>query len=374
VLIRTLAERLDVLGVYDRRLAVAVSGGLDSCALLHALARLAGERRLVLAVCHVNHHLRGEASDADQVFVAALAERLGLPFQVRDVWPERLRATGSSRERPSPEEAARRLRHEALDAMAEAFGADAIVLAHHADDQAETVLLRLLRGTGPGGLAGIRERSRDGRRLRPLLRVARAEVEAWARAEGLAWREDASNDDRRFARNRLRADWLPGLRDAFNPQLLRAIGDLADAQRCESDWIDELVEGEAGDWLENEGEDRIHLRGAGWQTLPEALARRLVLRAWAGLGGSRAVSRVHIERILEFLRNRAPSEHAGATHSEAAGGTDVLELPDGIRLGAGPRGFVMARVTAPDAREDHAGAGCYSPPGRAAGMPDRQGD
>jgi tRNA(Ile)-lysidine synthase len=324
-----LARALRDLGLEGRRVAVAVSGGVDSTALAHGLAELAARHALALSVVHVNHGLRGAESDADEDFVRALAAALGLPVAVERVDPRALRAAAaSSRARPTLQEAARRVRADALRRMAAAAGAEHVATAHTLDDQAETVLLRLLRGSGPAGLGGIPERSGDGVLVRPLLRIARAEVEAFARARGLAWREDASNASPRFARARLRRDWLPGLAGAFNPRLLRAIGDLAEAQRRESEWIDGLVEREAERRFAPEGDGALRIDAKGWE-IPDGLARRLARLALHRCGAGRDVSRAHLDRIVAFWR----TGRAGR----------AIELPGGLALSRDARGFRLAR-------------------------------
>src|SRR5690606_20977052 len=164
-------------------------------------------------------------------------------------------------------------------------------------------------------------RSADGFVVRPLLRASRAEVLAYATARGLAWREDPSNVDPVYARSRLRRDWLPGLRDAFNPRLLRALGDLAEAAREESDWLDALVAAEAGRRFHDEDEEgTLRMAAGGWDpaSTPDPLARRLLRSALHRLGAGRDVSRVHLDRALGFLRTGRPGAR--------------LELPGGLRL------------------------------------------
>jgi len=230
------------LGCAGQRILVAVSGGVDSCVLLHGLQAVAPVHDLQLCVGHVNHGLRGQESDEDEREIGRLAEKLALPLRIRRVEPHSIRDGRANRERPTLQEAARLLRYAALEEMAAELGADCIATAHNLDDQAETVLMRLLRGTGPDGLGGIPERSPDGRIVRPLLQVPRAEILAYAAAQGVEWREDSSNRDGPYTRNRLRQHWLPGLASEFNPQLLRVIGNLAEAQRRESEWIGSLVD------------------------------------------------------------------------------------------------------------------------------------
>jgi tRNA(Ile)-lysidine synthase len=262
MLIKALERSVTALGLAGSRGLVAVSGGIDSVVLMSALAELAPAHGLMLSVGHVHHGLRGAESDADEAFVRERAAALDLAFESERVAPGELREGRSNRERPTLQEAARSLRHAALRRMAERAGAELIVTAHNLDDQVETVLMRLFRGAGPDGLGGIAERSADGRVVRPLLAIPRADIEAFARERGLAWREDSSNASARYTRNRLRNEWLPALADAFNPQLLRAIGNLAEAQRRDSEWIEALVEQAAQAALIRRGET-IELTHAG---------------------------------------------------------------------------------------------------------------
>lgn len=304
-MLRTLEAAARRLGLPGRSVLVAVSGGVDSTVLLDGLACLSGRLDLELAVGHVNHGLRGEASDADEALVRDRAEALGLPFEVSAVTPARLREGASSRERPSWQEACRRLRYDALEAQARRLGCDVVATAHTADDQAETVLLRLLRGAAGDGLAGIPERSPDGRIVRPLLDTSRVEIEAHARSRGLAWREDPSNASPRYARSRLRTRWLPGLAREFNPALLRALARTAEAQRRDAEWMETLVD-EAARERFHVDEGAIWIEAGGWVDLPEALARRLARKALHLAGHARDVSNIHLLRVVEFLRSAVP--------------------------------------------------------------------
>ena len=336
MLIDETKRAVDALGLSGRSVLVAASAGLDSTALVHALLESAGRKSLKLSIGHVNHGLRGDESEADQQAVLQLADQLGMPAFSRRVEPERLRVGRSSRERPTLQEAARTLRYRALREMAVEAGCQHIATAHNADDQAETVLLRVFRGSGPDGLGGIPERSSDGVVVRPLLRVSRKQIEAYAAQRGFSWREDRSNRSVAYARNRLRLRWLPGLAGDFNEQLLMAVGNLAEAQRRDSEWIGELVEREAAarfrpesGWLRTRAED--------WDELPDALARRLARWGLRRCGGERDTTRVHLERMLAFLR----TARSGA-RLELPGGTRLVRDREGFRLGpiepAGPGG------------------------------------
>ncbi len=206
-------------------LVVAVSGGADSVFLLRALHRLAGRFRLDLTVAHLDHGWREEAGAADAAWVAALAAGLGLPYRCG-----RVDATAAARRaRRSPEDAARRLRYAFLRDVCREVGATAVATGHSADDQVETVLLALLRGSGPAGLAGMAAaaalpapQSEGLRLLRPLLDLERAALRPALEAMGQSWREDASNLDPRRPRNRLRLEVGPHL-EALAPGYRRAV-------------------------------------------------------------------------------------------------------------------------------------------------------
>ena len=224
------------------RVAVAVSGGADSVALLRLLLELRQELGIVLSVAHVNHQLRGADAERDAAFVAELAQRHGLEFHlaVRDV------RTYAVAHKLSLEAAGRRLRYAYFSALVEERKVDKVATAHTLDDQAETVLLKLLRGSWLRGLAGIHPRLRtaDGRVwvVRPLLGTARREVEAYLHRLAQPWREDLSNQDRRFRRNRVR-QLLPLLEAEHNPGVRLALAQIADlAQAEESYWAKQVAE------------------------------------------------------------------------------------------------------------------------------------
>ncbi len=218
---RAVAVAIDVRGVLGagETVVVACSGGPDSTALLDALARLAPPRRLSLHVAHVDHGLRQGSGDEAQLVEAAAAAR-ELSFTALSVT---VRARGSSLQ-----DRARDARRTALQTLADDLGASAIALAHTADDQAETVLMRALAGATPRGLAAMAERA--GRLARPMLRVWRSDVIEYCAALSLATVADPSNDDPRFLRSRVRHELLPVLEQVF-PAARRRLCVLAEHQR-----------------------------------------------------------------------------------------------------------------------------------------------
>ncbi|MCG3119770.1 MAG: tRNA(Ile)-lysidine synthase [bacterium] len=252
------------------RLLLAVSGGLDSCVLLDLFGQVKNEWQWQLAVAHVNHQLRGEASDQDESLVKMLAEQAGLPFYTQRVDVYHFAQT----HKLSIETAARELRYQALENFRQEWQGRAIVTAHTRDDQAETILDHLLRGSGLAGLAGmaadaeilygdlsdksshvvvahlegesstnvrpLKGQLRTQRRtkiLRPLLPFSKAELEAYARERGLQWREDHTNTDTQFRRNRIRHELLPRLKTRFNPQIDLGLARLAEVAATAEDYF-----------------------------------------------------------------------------------------------------------------------------------------
>jgi tRNA(Ile)-lysidine synthase len=248
------------------RVLVACSGGADSVALLRALIALGYDVR----VAHFNHETRDGGSDADEAFVYTLCDSLDIEMlsTSADV------ATEAREAGESFETCARRLRYDFFSECAVLEDCTAIATGHHADDQAETVLFRLLRGTGTRGLAGIPPlRPLGGLRvIRPLLECRRAAIEAWLRALGQDWRDDASNNDPRYFRNRIRHRLLPLLRAEYNPGIDDALLRLAAQCRIEQGFMDEAMAG-VRDFVA-EGTDDIPR--AAFVSLPLAVQHRFV--------------------------------------------------------------------------------------------------
>ena len=218
-------------------MGVAVSGGADSVALLRGLLDLRAELGIVLRVVHLHHGIRGDEADEDERFVTSLAEQFDLPLTV-----ERVDAPGHGKKKKlSLEASARELRYAFFKKLLETDVCDKIATAHTTDDQAETVLLRVLRGTGTRGLAAIpplRNASPGlvARIVRPLLGTRRGEIEAYLRALGQEWREDLSNRDPKHMRNRVRHELLPLLEREFNPAVREGLVNLAEIARAEEQY------------------------------------------------------------------------------------------------------------------------------------------
>ena len=253
---------------------VAVSGGADSVALLDILQELGARLGLTLACGHVHHGLRPEA-DADADSVRRLCERMAVPFHLDRVTVRR--------EPPwdGPEAEARRARYAALEARALALGASRIATGHTADDQAETVLMRLLQGAGPRGLAGIA--AARGVLIRPLLEARRDEIVAHLTSRGLTWVEDATNRDRRFLRNRIRHDVLPFLTRVSGSDVVESLCRSAAICRGLIADLDRQARSELGR-LATCGPSGVVFSTEALLALPEDLAAAMLVLAAADLG------------------------------------------------------------------------------------------
>lgn len=336
--VRTATIELPELFAPGARLLVGFSGGQDSTTLLHALAH--AHRRLNLLAGHVDHALRPDsAASARQV--AQLAEQIGVPCEVRrvDVAAYRAETKGWS-----VQQAARAARYQALAGLAEQHQADALLVAHTADDQAETLLLNLTRGTGLQGLAGMRlDDVLDIRRLgpplstngpvqstprvvRPLLRVTRSTTLAYCSHFGLPFVDDASNRSRAFTRNRMRLDVLP-LLEQINPAIRRVLARTAELAADDVAALDAIV----AQLLPRVATDQTYDR-AKFDAQPRALQRRLLrLGVQSLVGGLVDVADAPIEDALDLLRTAIRNRQPNQTY----------HLPYGIELCIGSEAFVL---------------------------------
>jgi tRNA(Ile)-lysidine synthase len=273
---------------------VALSGGSDSVALTHLLLDL-GENGgfSVAGLAHLNHTLRSTA-DRDEAFCRSFAEEQGLPVVV-EVADVRSVARGDAL---SIEDAARRVRYQFLERAAAATGADRIAVGHTQDDQAETVLLKLMRGAGLRGLAGIHPRR--GRVIRPLLEVTRAELRSYLLSRGVRWVEDESNEDLDNPRNRIRHRVLPELDRAAGGPVRPAIARAAALVREDGQWLDGLAH-ERFQALMVETADGLELDAADLGALAAPIRRRVLLQAMRKAGVDREIGLEHVEAVLGLL-------------------------------------------------------------------------
>jgi tRNA(Ile)-lysidine synthase len=345
------------------RVLVAVSGGPDSTALLSLFVRSAPELGVTLHVAHLDHGWRA-SSARDAEFVRRLALRFGIPVTVGHVDPAAWKATSArppagERRQSSLEARARTLRQRFLRATAAQVGATRIALGHTLDDQAETLLLRLLRGSGARGLAGIHPVV-DGLFIRPLLGARRADILSYLKARRLTWRRDPTNRDLRLTRNRVRHRLLPLLERSFNAAAVPTLARAATLLRDEDAWMEDLARaafercvrpssgaaadpGEAGAASKGAGSKVVSLDAVTLEAMPAALQRRVVRLAFKTVRGHlRGLGFRHVEQALLLTRRPAP------------GGAD---LPGGLRLRRTASRLEIRRAEA-GAATRHAAASC----------------
>lgn len=292
------------------RVGIAVSGGADSVALLLVMLELRKKLGIVLAVVHFNHKLRGPDSEADEQFVAELSARFALEF-FREAGSVVLH---SAQQHLSLEAAGRSLRYEYFSRLLGATTLNRIATAHTLDDQAETVLLKVVRGAGTRGLSAIYPRLAanelpgshgvqppgSGKSvIRPLLGIRRENIESYLRAREQTWREDKTNSDVRYSRNLVRHEILPQLERSLNPSVRETLAETSDVARAEEEyWTDKVGKLLPDVWkLRNDDVERS-LDAVFLSTQPLALQRRLVRAAAASLG--LRLEFKHVEQILEL--------------------------------------------------------------------------
>ena len=324
------------------RIGVAVSGGADSVCLFHLLTELARDWNLALTALHLDHGLRGEESRADAAFVRTLAVQLGWPALTSEA---HLGANPEARE--NLEQSAREARHAFFQNAMRDAQLVCVATGHTRDDQAETVVFRFLRGSGTAGLAGIRpvtigdraplqppgnaaslpERNPTLKLVRPLIETSRADIEAWLGARGYSWREDSSNSNQPFARNRIRRELLPWLEREWNPALRQTLFQTAEWARAEEEyWRGEV--GRLAAACLTEGDGFVFTTVAQLARLPLAAARRMVRHAMKLVKGDlRGVEFLHVESILAMA---AATEGHGRVQ---AAGVDVFRSFDRLRFG-----------------------------------------
>ena len=333
-----LLEGIKHAGIAEHRSIVcAISGGIDSTALLLGLHDIRGDSRF-LAAAHYNHRARGDESDEDEAFVRELCAQREIPLFV---------GKADSADATLDENTARRERYKFLTQVAEKVDADTIAVAHTAEDQAETVLLRITRGTGSRGASGMKPRrpisapTRRGLTItRPMLRISRKQAEIFLDSIGIVARHDSSNDDwQRYARNRIRHRVVPELK-ALNPQAIAAINRFAEIQSSQADLVDQL----AGQAIRSAstGVDNVLLRepvAASHKTVAAAVLSRMFRYV---ADAETQLDQQHIDKLLNLITTGKSAEYA---------------LPDGITFWTNHANFGIGRE-----RKPHDETAPYPPP------------
>ena len=290
--LRILRAKLDI----TKRYVAAVSGGADSLALADAL-QCCG---FCFTVCHVEHGIRGRESREDASYVEAFCRQRGMAFCCKRVDARELQ----EKEKLSLEDAARRLRYQALFQCAEETGADCILTAHQKDDQAETFLLRLLRGSGTRGLGAIR--FRQNMVLRPFLSLSAVELRQYCRDRKIVWREDATNEDLYFARNRVRKVLIPLLEERFSPSVTDILCRTAEHLQTDGMYLEELAaDGLQKRWIDPAESQSGVLQVGDWETIPVALRFRILRQFWHRAGAMAELSGRNLDDLGRMIEHRA---------------------------------------------------------------------
>jgi tRNA(Ile)-lysidine synthase len=291
---------------------VAVSGGRDSITLAHVMYTLVGELRLRLAFAHLNHGLRGIDSDRDAEFVADVARQIDVPCYIEKRDVRRHHRSG----RMSLEEAGRKVRYEFLEDTAVRHGFNKIAVGHHSNDNAELVLMNLMRGSGPLGLSGMLP-VRGAKIIRPLIHLNRSEIVDYIAEKKLNYVTDASNLDLSYRRNRIRHRLIPEIEKSFNPAIVNALNRLGDILRAEDEWIEDLLAEEFDHCISARNSDGVYLDIRRLKGLPVAAKRRVIRKAILTVKKDlRRVTLSHIDAVLALIDKKQV--------------TGTLNLPDGI--------------------------------------------
>ncbi len=325
-------ERAGYAGT-DIVLVVAVSGGPDSLALLHALLSLEAGGRTGLHVAHLNHNFRGEEAEEDARFVGDVARGLGLPATVE--WADPI-AYQKERGISSFEEAAREVRYDFLGRVASKVGAAGVALGHTADDLAETVLMHIIRGTGIHGLRGMAELSKWRSRVdlrevvlfRPFLGITKGETTLYCQERGISFREDPANLLPSFTRNRIRHELLPAM-EKYNPRIREALVRLSRNASLDVDYLEDQVD-RVWSSVASEDGDAIALDAGHLSALHPTIRRLTLRRAYQRItGDARRLEEVHLRRMADFV-DEPPGKQ--------------LVLPRGLKLYVEHGQLILTRV------------------------------
>jgi tRNA(Ile)-lysidine synthase len=314
-MIERVKKTIERFGMVERgdHILVAVSGGMDSVSLLHVLMALRERLDIELTVCHLNHSLRGEESLRDEEFARRLASDLGLAFEVR-----REDVKSIARERKgSLQEVARAVRYAFFEETAQRVGAEKVALGHTNDDNAETVLMRFIKGSSITGLRGIPPLR--GRYIRPLIETERRAVEEFIKDKGIRYVEDSSNRTMNYLRNRIRGELIPFIEERYNPNLRETLNRMASVIARDDDYLTSQAERMRHDVVVERGEGKVILDGVRLAALPDALMLRLFIAEMAQLYEYPVdITSHHLKAMAGIVRGSAPNAS--------------VNLPGGLRL------------------------------------------
>lgn len=305
IFLNKVKSTIELYGMIDRgdRICVAVSGGPDSVALLRILSLLTNDYNLYLVVAHLNHGLRGRESNRDEAFVQELGRTMKVPVKCKYV-PVNLikRRSGGSLE-----DICRKERFRFLEDILKGEGLNKIALGHNLNDQAETIMMRFMRGSGMTGIKGMLP-IRDNMYVRPLLDVTRKEILAFLKSEGARYVIDSSNLENNYLRNRIRNDLIPKLQDHYNARLVENLGRMANVFRTEDDFIEGAAEDVLKDWKISVDGDMVRIKLSEFKALHSALQKRVVRLLLERISlKSKGIGYLHIAAVMDLINGERPN-------------------------------------------------------------------
>ena len=287
---------------------IGVSGGIDSVVLLHILVKLSEEYKLSIIIAHLNHGLRGKESDRDEVFVKRLAKKMGVKFTNKRIDINSLLKKGDSLQ-----DVAREVRYAFFEDVAKRYAADKIATGHNLDDQAETMVIRFLRGAGLNGLSGILPRR--GKYIRPLLDVSREEIEEYADKNRLKFVRDSSNKSTKYLRNKIRLKLMPAL-EHYNPRLKNDMARLAHIIAKDEEYLEDKAKDSYKNCVKERGTSALSFYLKKLIGLHDAIKARIFFVAVEELlGTSKGFYSYHVQDFLKSLTNNAPNVSINLPHN-----------------------------------------------------------
>lgn len=295
--LKKISEVLHDLIVPGEKVLVGVSGGADSIALLYALHHFSGIRKFSLFVAHINHMARGQDSYDDACFVKGVADKLSLPFFLKEIDVEKERC----KIKTSFQDAARIIRYQYFEEILNSLGGHKIALGHSADDQIETILMNLLRGSGLKGLAGISQVR--GNIIRPFLKIYRKELEKFLVKKGISFRHDSSNLSQKYLRNRVRHDLVPYLEN-YNPGIRRGLQEMSEIAREDDALLSKMTRDIfiQKSRFQDENEKILVWDVNDFQSYPVALRKRLIREIYYRITGNMLeITAQHVQQIIHLF-------------------------------------------------------------------------
>ena len=305
--VRNTIKRFGMLNSGDT-VVIGVSGGVDSVILFHILVKLSEEYKLSVIAAHINHGLRGKESDRDEAFVKELAKKLGVKFTSKRIDINSLLKKGDSLQ-----DIAREVRYAFFEDVAKRYKADKIATGHNLDDQAETMIIRFLRGAGLNGLSGILPKR--GKYIRPLLDVSREEIEEYADKNRLKSVRDSSNKSTKYLRNHIRLKLMPAL-EHYNPRLKSDMARLAHIIARDEEYLEGKAKDAYKECVKNQGKSAVFFYLKKLIGLHDAIKARIFFMAVEELlGSSKGFYSYHVEDFLKLLTNNAPNVSINLPHN-----------------------------------------------------------